>query len=326
MRARRLIMLGALLAAGTALLSARTPASTPAELRSSGSGLVRSTSVGPAKVTIEADRTELNPAQQVHLTITASVPGGYSVTLPAANAKLGDFAVATRADDPPKLIGGRISRSVSVTLDPFLPGDYMIPALDIAYSRIGGGESGTLKTEPMTFHVSSLLTADAKLEPGPARGVVPPPVARSGWMMPAMIGGLSVALAGAITTGLALRRRRSATGPGSAEALATLRDRAGSGEVSLRGVCDEAPQLVRRAFARRITRPEAMTTEELLGAAPQSGITAHELERVRDFLHACDAARFAGEEADREQLLNGLTAMAALAAGLERPLPAGGAA
>jgi hypothetical protein len=67
-----------------------------------------------------------------------------------------------------------------------------------------------------------------------------------------------------------------------------------------------------------------MTTEQLLAAAPRSGITAHDLDQLRDFLLLCDAARYAGEPADAATLRAGLATMAALAAHVESAAPAKG--
>jgi hypothetical protein len=287
--------------------------------RPSGSGLVRTTSLGPATVTVDVNRLELNAAQHVRLAITAEVPPGYTLAWPAAEAKLGEFSVGSRSEAPARLRAGRVSQSLTFTLEPFLPGEYTIPAMEIAYARIGSRDTGTVKTDPVAVRVVSLIPQDAPLEAGPARSVVDAPPRGARWIMPAVTGAGTLMLAAGVTAWTIRRRGARLQAPGAWEALAALRDRTQAGACSAREICDQAAPLVRRAFAARVQGALAMTTEQLLAAAPAGGITAHELDQVREFLRLCDSVRYAGDDAPPGEPAALLSAMVSIASGLERP-------
>src|SRR5262249_27955541 len=149
-------------------------------------------------------------------------PDGYTITPPTIGESLGNFYVNARDERPARLEegGGKLISDLSYTLEPFLAGEYTIPALDITYAKIGGGETGSLSTEPLKIQVTSLLPDDAKLDPGPSRTVMNARAPGS-WVGLAVIGAVGAAFAGATTT-VILRRRRKRLAPGAADALAKL--------------------------------------------------------------------------------------------------------
>ncbi|MEX2218432.1 MAG: BatD family protein [Phycisphaerales bacterium] len=280
---------------------------------------------GPVSLRLALDRAEINPAETVRLSLTIAADEGCIVEPPEIGEKLGDFSVVAREEGPVGLVGARSSRTYLYTLEPFLPGEYTIPAIEVPYRtgpdaprRDSPRADGIAATQPVTVRVVSILPEGAPPEPGPARGVVEPAEPRS-LAVPitlAVVCAAAFSAAGA----LALRRRRAAPPAAAASAdLAILLARAERGEAPPLETCNHAAGLLRRALSARIPGAAAMTTEQLLAAAPRAGLTAHELEQLRSLFQRCDAARYAAEPPDHARLLADLRAAVAIAAHLEQP-------
>jgi hypothetical protein len=302
---------------GAALIARADPASDESSATQNGA-VERTVTQGPVTLTERLDHTQINVAQRVHLLLRASVPDGYALTMPSPGEKLGGFSIVESSNQPPALLYGRLVREVAFTLEPFLPGEYSIPAFEIGYQRQSGGANGSAKTEPVTIRVAALVQDDAKLDPGPIRGVIAPERVGS-WAAP-ILG--AIAGAGLISGAgiVAYRRHRKRPGgPTVAEQLELLGAQTERAEVSIREACDRGASLARRAAADRLPGAGAMTTEQLLVGAGALGLTSHEIDGLRDFLVRCDEVRFAGASADAPQLARELKSLSCIATAMAGP-------
>src|ERR1043165_6234512 len=94
---------------------------------------------GPISVDFTLDKTSLNAAESLTATLEVTSPPAVAITLPSPTDKLGEFSVSAQPDDPAAPLsspGNPPTRPPRrFTLDPFLPGDYSLPALEIAWHR-----------------------------------------------------------------------------------------------------------------------------------------------------------------------------------------------
>lgn len=311
MRRAATVLLMAALGTGSPLAAQSGP-------QSPAGGATQTATHGPLELRLTTDRAEMTTAQVLRLSLRVSAPDGYSVTPPAVGETIGDFAVLARDERPARLEAGRLIFEMSYTLEPFLAGAYTIPSLEITYAKLGGATPSVATTGELTVKVASLLADDAKLDPGAARAVM-------GVGMPASAVTLIVAASAAMVlaggaAGMIVLRRRTRAAERVADQIESLRRDGEAGKASVTDLCDRGSALVRRAFEARIAGASALTTDELIGAAPRAGITEHELAQLRDFLRACDAVRYAGEPADRDSFRSLLSAMVGVAAHVERPV------
>lgn len=234
------------------------------------------------------DRAEVRAADRVVLAVRLRVPTGAAWTLPEIGEKVGDFTVVSRERGSPRVAGGVMEVSERVTLEPFLPGTYMIPGLE-GRATVGGREE-IVRSGPIEVRVVSMGGGGEASE---ARGIVE--AARRGtaaWW---------VAIAGAGTCALggvawAVKRRRGGGVPGHAEAIGEL----GAIEHAPEGSASELATRISVAARRgldslRGVGAEHMTPAEVESACARAGLDG---ARARRVLEACDAIRFGGASAD----------------------------
>ncbi len=299
---------------------------------------------GPISVTLSVDRTTIRAADAVTLTLTASAPTGVAVELPAfePDAKLGEFTIASVHDEPPVLEpasneGGTGARTISTrrcTLEPFLPGDYTIPSLEVTWRRVAAtnsddaGARGVARTEPIVLTVESLLPvstppsaganaapADDALDPGTIRGVyVPPPPHTSWWQRwdrTIVVAGLStcVLFSLALVGVRAIRRRKHEHAPldHAIQNLESLRAR-GPAPAETAAVCHQLAAAVRTGLADRFgPSARTWTSTELRARNPQSRLAQIEtggmVNSSAELLDRLDGVRFSGQELSSPELL-----------------------
>jgi hypothetical protein len=136
---------------------------------------------GPLRVRFLLDRDSMTVAENLELTIEAEASEGYAVELPALSEKLGDFSMVDDRHEPPRLsTEGRLHLRQVWTLEPFLPGDYRIPPLKVAFVRqstmVEGEDSSQqeeIATEPVDIKVRSVLAEKGgESRPNPIFGPV----------------------------------------------------------------------------------------------------------------------------------------------------------
>jgi len=273
-------------------------------------GYTKTIDRGPVSLTVSTDRKELSIADRLNLTLTVEHDESYQVELPAFGDKLEAFGIVDYRTTPPALVGtNRVRLARTYTLEPFLSGDYTIPAMTLRFTPASNvvadaaAKTYTLESEPFTIRVTSLLPADVAgltlREIGPPVDLPPPD-----WR-PVAAGAAALALILALAYGLWRRytnRRRAAWVPPPRPAheiafdeLRALVDRhlVEAGEVKL--FYQEVSGILRRYIENRFgLRAPEQTTEEFLAtlgrtdqlAPPQRTLLQH-------FLGHCDMVKFA---------------------------------
>lgn len=266
---------------------------------------------GPVRLELSLDRAAMNVAQTLRLRLRVQALQGVRVDLPAPQEKLGGFLVTGVHDDPPVAAADgtalRTTFARELTIEPFLPGNYEVPAIEVPWTRPATGEHGVARTAPIAVRVLSLLPdaapgAPPSLDPGPIRGAYEPTTALS-WRPALLLGTGAVAGLALGGAGLwALRRRRTG------DVMATLERRvrvlAGPlpAGVSGRQACDEIGTCVRLALADRIHPGAPSLTPAELAKGPASPAAMELLGRAAELLARLDTARFAGEAIDERDV------------------------
>lgn len=261
---------------------------------------------GPLRLTVRAPSDTINAAQRLHLSVAASVASGYAPSEWKVGEKLGAFTVASRRTSPPTLgPDGRTVTTTDLELEPFLPGDYEIPPIEIKATPVtkDSGEPVSVTTEPLAVHVTSVLAdaEDAKDVAG-LKDIAPAPASRM-WMWWA---GGGVAAAAVVTAGLVLaaRRRgrivRAAVPPPPPHEVALRRLRALRQSALIersehKAFFNELSDILRRYIEDRfgMRAPERTTEEFLREAATASFFRVEDVLVLRRFLSLCDLVKFA---------------------------------
>jgi hypothetical protein len=278
-------------------------------------GIDREFSSGPLTFHVMTDKSEITIAERLTLTLVAEVDKSCHVTLPEAGAKIDEFSIKDFAKDNPVLVdGGKMKYRETFLLEPFLSGDYSIPAFTVKFH--GEGESAddphVLESEPITIKVNSLLDEDVKkLEVADIIGpVVPPPPDLRRFFI---IVGI-VLVVGAVATVLVLRylkkraeKTRIVTIPAHELAYRELRklvtdDLIGKGEY--RFFYFRISDILRHYIENRFElRAPELTTEEFLAELAKRPVLGEEQDRIlRSFLAHCDLVKFARHEPANEEI------------------------
>lgn len=302
------------------------PATAPADSLAASHGITQHVEAGPVRVDLAIDRQSLNVAQSLVVTLEVTASSSVSVELPTPGDKLGPFSVASIADEPPRAVPGGDAAATRLvrrfTLDPFLPGDYTLPALEVRWKRLATSspspdapaDSGVARTSPVTVRVVSLLpeaaqapTADpAALDPGPIRGRYTPPAPRA-WNTLAI--GIGAGAAGALLlawAGRAIYRRRSDSDP--IELLISRVESLDPAASDAGRFCDELSRALRLALADRVDpRATSLLADELPARLPVRGLYTEQLAAdAGSLLRELDESRYSGvpgapEELDRRR-------------------------
>jgi len=164
-----------------------------------------------ASAAVIADRDRITTADRLRVTLTLETPPGLEGALPAIGSQLGEWRVLVAVPlETRRADGGGLIRSEALTLEPFLPGEYEIPALEfrVRETTDNGTTPGqhTLRTSPLSINVESVLDdSDASKTIAPQRGMIDsaPSPARRWWAVGLAAGVLTLGAGGAIV----VRRR-----------------------------------------------------------------------------------------------------------------------
>lgn len=276
---------------------------------------------GALTLRFSIDRSSLSVAESLALTLEAEVEGGGEVEFPKIGEKLGDFSVKEHRDDPPRMAadGRTIFRRV-YTLEPFLPGDYAIPPMQVRRrgKAVAGAQSGgdsqenEITTEEVSIWVNSLLEKDKKdvaLNPIKEPVGLPPDPTPALYVMMGL--GITALLAAVF---LYFRRLRTA-GRGRPEPVLAAHELAYR---QLEGILGE--KLIERGeiklFFSKISdvlrvyienrfgiHAQRQTTEELMSDASRgaSFANAHGASLL-EFLNSCDLVKFAGRRPHPDEI------------------------
>ena len=135
---------------------------------------------GPMTLTLRTSAESISTAETLSLTLSATLEDSYSVEFPnypepveaetptpesPAPVVPPEFTSAGYEDATPVLgDDGKVTRSRTYRLEPFLEGTYNIPPLSVSFWKEveGDDEKSTAETEPVTITVASVLAPDAQ--------------------------------------------------------------------------------------------------------------------------------------------------------------------
>ena len=270
----------------------------------------RSDGADGAALAVRLDRDRITTAEWLALEVEVHAAEGRAVRLPAsAELEAGSLRVERMQTEPPELVeDGTVRWLRRFELQPFLAGDYAVPALQVAVAGVpvAAGEAGEetrLTTEPIPVTVVSVIDP-AEAAPRPREVQDPVAVApRTTHLVLLAALGLAVAGTGA---GAAFwwRRRaariraREALVPPHEAALRALRELA-AGDLPERdplafhhAVADILRRLLEQRFAVRA--PERTTEELMLIVAGADWLDDAQRRALHAFLARCDQVKFAG--------------------------------
>jgi len=272
----------------------------------------KSYELGPLAVRVCLDSNSISIAETVTLQLEAAIEPNYTVSMPRIDAVLKDFGIVDWQGLPDRLDDAeRTVKTRRYNLEPFLSGDYQIPALVFEFSDPNDAEKvHELSTEPVEIEVTSLLGEDrSQLVIADIEGVVPMRGASAAVWLWAAAGIAAAAAAG----GWLLWRRRRPAGPvrifrpAHELAYARLRrlveeDLVGRGLV--KEFHDRISDILRYYIEDRFDlRAPERTTEEFLFELHNTDILGDgDKADLGRFLRHCDLVKFAEFCPDREQI------------------------
>ena len=268
---------------------------------------------GPLTVRILLNRKDITIAETVNLTVEAEIDEDYEVTLPTFGEKLRQFGIIDYQQSEPRLIDdGRILVRKTCELEPFLSGEYEIPAMEISFVQSGTEDVHTLTTAPFRITVRSLLPADkAALEIADIAPPQPLPHRTPGWLWALPVVLMAVLLAAAaIVVAITRRRRRTEavySEPAHERAYRELQtlvdeDLIGNGRIKLFYLRISA--ILRRYIENRfgLQAPERTTEEFLAELSTADVFTEEDRQLLQAFLQHCDLVKFAEHKPETQEI------------------------
>ncbi len=251
----------------------------------------------------------ISTAGDLRLVLETRAAEDWSVSFPDIPDTMGGFQVAERRTEERVLDRDRNLVSRSYTLEPFLPGDYAIPRLEVSFGEQGGSYPFSLSSEEIAIQVVSVLPPQlGEQDIGDIAGPLSLPRRPAPW-----IGlGAAVLVLGAAAAVLVRRRLLGRSAPpeqpkepweSAMEELEALlaRNLAGRGryEEFYSGISDLTRRYVERRFGVRA--PE-QTTEEFLVKAKDHRTLSGYRPLLQDFLNHCDLVKFARYQPSAEEM------------------------
>jgi hypothetical protein len=264
---------------------------------------------GPGTFTVKVSRTRLSTAEELTLVLEVKAQEQWSVAFPKVQDSLDKFRVADRGMEIRRLDRDRnLIYTRSYTLEPFLPGDYAIPPLEVSFEEQEGFYSFSIISEEIAVEVSSVLPpqlGEQDIEEiwGPA--------SLAGRMI-VWVGTAGVMLA-ALGAGLLYVRKRLCVFGSEAKdmhpweaALKELESLLGKKLIELgryREFYDSISDLTRRYVERRFSiRAPEQTTEEFLKQVRDTNALSEYTPLLEEFLSGCDLVKFARYEPSVEEV------------------------
>lgn len=110
-------------------------------------------------LTITLDHDQLRTVDRAELTITTVRPAGLRLTLAEPDWSQTQWTRVDATDTRPTVLpDGRLTRSRTITLEPFLEGDYTVPPVTLAWGT--GDAARTLASAALKAKVTSVLPQD----------------------------------------------------------------------------------------------------------------------------------------------------------------------
>jgi hypothetical protein len=278
-------------------------------------GIAKEWKSGPLTFRLTADKSEMTIADKLSLTLEAVIDKKYQVKLPDLGDKLDEFSIKDFSKNTPKLADkNTMSWKQSYVLEPFLSGEYTIPAFTVKFWAENENQSDphVLESEPVKIKVDSILPENMKdLKVADEIGPLVPPPPDMTWLF--ILIGAIVVVGGGIGTlvFLYIKKREGeikiATIPAHELAYRQLRrlvaeNLLDKGEFRLFyfRISDILRHYIENRF--RLDAPEK-TTEEFLDALKGWAVFGNEQKRLlKLFLVHCDLVKFARHTPTNEDI------------------------
>ena len=256
--------------------------------------ITQSHEMGDLRLELTLDKAALTTVQSALLRLQIECSEGDSIDFPSLNDGLGEFAVTQVRTLPTRLLeGGRVVHGREYELQPFLPGEYEVPALTVVSNR-----AGEISTDSLKVSVESVLEDPQSAELRDIADPVDMPVPWWWWVLAAFV--TCTALA---ALGWWWHRRRQArsvprTVTAHEAALAKLdallaEDLLADGYLKLfyLRLSDIVRHYIEDRFGLRA--PEQTTDEFLVALANAPQIRGDHQQLLRRFLRQADMVKFA---------------------------------
>ena len=126
-------------------------------------GLTKRFSSPPLIVYVHFSKKQLTIAESLTVTVSAHLPEDLELVLPEFQAALGDFTIKERFNPKKELTDSGLIISKTWQVEPFLPGEYSIPSLDVsATNSADPKETYTVSTDAVIIPVISFLGQEEK--------------------------------------------------------------------------------------------------------------------------------------------------------------------
>ena len=264
-------------------------------------------------LTLKVSRREITAADRVELVLEALAPEEQQVEFPSFDDKLGEFAVVDSRTSAPRLVeGGRVLTAKSFELEPFLPGQYTLPALTVRHGPKGADEDAirSIETTEQTIDVKSVLPDSAEQ---PDIKEIAPPVdlpSEHRWWLYAGLALIVLALAGGYYFWRRRRRDQAEAAPAppahqvAYRALEALlaEDLLMKGEAKLFYL--RLSNILRHYIEDRfgLRAPERTTEEFMDELRSTDALEPSHKGLLKDFLRHCDMVKFAEHQPSKEEV------------------------
>jgi hypothetical protein len=268
---------------------------------------------GPLTVHVRLDKGKITIAETVILELEAAIEPSYELRMPKVDRVLENFGIVDWDNLGNKLDeNNNIVSTYRYRLEPFLSGNYAIPAFTFEFNDANGIEENKyeLTTEPIDIEVTSLLGEQrSELVIADIEDVVEMPKEVSYWWI-WVIG--PICLITAIGTWFYLRRKRHAKlirifKPAHEIAYERLRvlvkdDLITAGEI--KEFYERISNILRHYIEHRfeLRAPERTTEEFLIELQWTDVLSAPDKETIGEFLRHCDLVKFAKYNPTNEQI------------------------
>jgi hypothetical protein len=272
---------------------------------------------GPVDVKVRVNKKQITLADTFTVELEATAQDGYEVTMPKAETLMNDFGLRDWRDEGKRLDEkGRVVRTVSVELDPFVSGEPNIPALEFTFHKTAASDPNeaaktyTVRTEPIEVKVISLskdpnLIKDiADIEPVMD---MPRQYGPLWWWM-----GGCAAVAIAVGAYLVLRKKNgkgfaAVMTPAHEVAYQRLRELVAQDLVAqgmIKEFYERISNILRHYIEDRfdLRAPERTTEEFLFELGSSNALESPDKERLKEFMTHCDLVKFAKFQPEAAQI------------------------
>jgi hypothetical protein len=276
-------------------------------------GIAKEWKSGPLTFTLTTDRSAITIADKLSLTLEARIDKKYTVKLPELGEKLDQFSIKDFSKKPGALVDkDTMSYKQSYVLEPFLSGDYEIPAFTVSFWTENESDPHVLESEPVSIKVGSILPEnmkDIKIVGAIGPLTLPPPDLT--WLFILVGAILIVGGAGGALLYLYLKKQaekiRIITIPAHELAYRQLRKLVAKnliekGETKLfyYGISDIMRRYIENRFD--LNASEETTEEFLASLSGWSGFSAEQKRLLKLFLEHCDLVKFANHTPSKDDI------------------------